>query len=55
MTISSAFGNLGSKAGKTNTPNSPNACLLTLKSQLEFSDRYLFRSDQFPDGKEIAL
>lgn len=51
MTISSAFGSLGSKAGKTNTPYSPNADLLTFKSQLEFRDRYMFWSDQFPDGK----
>lgn len=58
MTISSTFGNLGSDNGfkDTKTPNFPNICLTFSKSQFEFSDRYLVRSDQFPDcGKEIVL
>lgn len=54
MTISSAFGNLGSNKGNLiKTPNSPKSCLYFSKSQI---DRYLIRSNQFPDcGKEIVL
>lgn len=57
MAISSTFGVFGSNNGNTVlTPGSPKACLRFSKSQFEFSDRYLVRSDQFPDcGKEIVL
>jgi len=49
MTISSTFGNFGSKAGNNHTPDSRFVCLDRYNPPKQFTDRFLIRSDEFPD------